>query len=216
MNIVDNIIEYFVGNEKISITDFDILIQYFSTTQKIYQYINCIVHSNNFLVDILKIFPKFSHHDVVTKAPKEQFQVHRVRKQILKLNVNLQEKVLHYHATKCREIINSTKVFNKTMKRMKDTHQMYKNDTIDILTTLISWTTHVKDMYTLSRMLYYISQGSQNIVSYDGNQHTLNYVEFFNNHAQDIAVPLYNQSIIENKRKHNITIPNTVVKQVIK
>lgn len=216
MSIVDNILEYLVNNETISIKDFDVLIQYFSTTQKMYQYMNCIVHSNNFIVDVLKIFPKFSHHDIVTKAPNEPFQVHRVRKQLLKLDTNLQAKLLNYHAAKCREIINSTKVFNKTMKRMRDTHQIYKNDTIDILMALISWTTHIKDMYTLSRMLYYVSQGAQHIVSYDGNQHTLNYVEFFNHYAQDIAIPMYHQSIIESPNKRNITIPNTTMKQVSK
>lgn len=90
------------------------------------------------------------------------------------------------------------KIIAKNAK--ENSYALNQNDALDLLVILLSWNSHMKDMYTLARVLYYVVHGNDNIISYDGNQHTLRYVEFFKKYMRNHAMLIYQESIID-KRK---------------
>lgn len=210
MNIVDSLVESLIinNNVKINIDNIEFLFSVFPTMSRLAKYINLIVLSDNFKNESEESFPSFDNHDMITNAPNINHKVHRIRKQILKLDKNLQRLLIKYHKDKCDDILTHTKEYNRIVKNAKQ-HNFILNqhDALDLLVVLMSWNNHMKDMYTLARMLYYILHGGDNIISYDGNQHTLNYVEFFKTYMSKDTDLLYNQSLIDKKNKKYLNIP---------
>lgn len=209
MNIVDSLIQNIIkGNLQVEINDVLSLATYFPSISKLVKYINLVVLSNNFKEDSYKLFPSFDNHDMITEDSQGMHIVHRIRKQILKLDTYMQKQLLKYHKDKCKLLLNNTKIYDKVIKNAKQhNYILNQHDAIDLLITLTSWTTHLKDMYTLARILYYIIHGNNNIVSYDGNQHTLNYVEFFEKYMDKTIELLHQQSILNKNSKKYLTIP---------
>lgn len=213
MDTADSLIESLIKNEEqIKIDKLKNLFSIFPTMSKIVQYINLVVLSNDIKNKSETLLPDFDNLDMVTNLPNTNHKVHRIRKQILKLDKSLQYLLIKYHKDKCKNISNQAVIYNRIIKNaIKHNYVLNQRDALDLLVIMMSWNNHMKDMYTLARMLYYIFNGNDNIISYDGNQHTLNYVEFFERYMNKDTKLIYYQSLLDIKNKKYLKIPKFYV-----
>ena len=95
---------------------------------------------------------------------------------LLKTNKNKNCSVTPYHKVKLHQ---KTKLYDKAMN-----NYILKNGTITqqdkyrIFYGLLEWGTHLKDLYTLARILYFFDK-TDTIISYDGAAHSKTYAYFF-------------------------------------
>jgi hypothetical protein len=184
----------------------------FPTVQSLKQYSDMMLLSNSFEKDIAQKLKRFEINVNDVAFYHNNKSVHRIRKQLLKLSNILQNKIIKYHNDVCDEFIHKYSKYDKAVSNIKkDNNNKYIHyDELFVLETLLAWTSHLKDVYTLSRMLYYIIKGHHNIVSYDGYAHTKRYVKFFKNYIDDTE-HVYTKSVINAKKKTYLTIPNKVL-----
>lgn len=182
----------------------------FPTVQTLKTYSDMMLLSNSFENQTSEVFNGFDLHfsDVVVVYKNKK--VHRIRKQLLKLDRKLQERIIKFHKDYCNNFIRKYSSYNTAVKNILKNNNNIHYDELVVLQTIIAWTSHLKDIYTLSRMLYYIIKGHKNIVSYDGYAHTQKYVNFFMNYLDDTE-HVYTHSIIQSKTYNYIKIPKTVL-----
>ncbi len=68
---------------------------------------------------------------------------------------------------------------------------------------LLKWGSHVKDLYTIARMLFYLDK-SNNIISYDGAAHSKTYALFFKRYMK--ATLLHREQNYKTINMFNYTI----------
>ena len=66
---------------------------------------------------------------------------------------------------------------------------------------LLKWGSHVKDLYTLARMIYYVDK-TDNILSYDGVLHSETYADFFKNYMK--AKVIYKENHVAKNTLYNL------------
>lgn len=192
------------------------ILQYFKTTQRFNEFANILLVSNDFNKSISQKFPKtISHHFIkntnLTNIPgTTKRTIHRIRKQILKLTPSDKKSLLEYHRHRCIEIIHETKEYDD-INKMKE---LSNAEHVIMLDTVMSWMTHIMDMYALARMLHYMNNNkSHTIAVYAGDYHTYNYMKFFSKYLKAKIVH-YQNTENTSKEKRCVTLPLEFVKKI--
>lgn len=192
------------------------ILECFKKTQDFKDLANILVLSDEFNTSIIEKFGKERSHyfigkDNLTNIPgTTKRTIHRVRKQFLKLSSPDRKILLKFHKDRCKEIIMKTKDYNEYIKH-KDKNKNATDQNGSVFYTLLLWMTHIMDMYTLSRILYYMytEKKSHTVVVYAGADHTFAYTRFFLNYKKAKFVH-YNK----NESKRCVTLPLEFVQKV--
>lgn len=79
--------------------------------------------------------------------------------------------------------------YDKCVHKILKTHIVNKEDALDIFYTLLLWTSHLKDIYTLSRILFYKrNKDAKIVITYDGASHTMTYKRFFTEYVENVYI----------------------------
>ncbi len=141
-------------------------------------FIDIMLKSDDYIKDIATLIPiRFrsyftNRYDLMLHQRK---YVTRLKKQMLKLPDSHQRLLLEFHEDRCNKLMEEHKAYDVFMTMSK---KITYNDIVGFGYALLDWGCHIKDLYTLARMLFYINK-SDNIVSYDGAFHTKVYADFF-------------------------------------
>ncbi len=104
---------------------------------------------------------------------------HKIHKQILKLPRGEQQLVRKFHKDMCRMLLSSTRAYDNSHYRLFNVEQKdYTEDMLNVLNNLLIWLSHLKDIYTICRMLFYMHK-THIVMSYDGDYHSQVYKFFF-------------------------------------
>ena len=104
---------------------------------------------------------------------------HKIYKQLNKLTEFEQKTLIRFHQDMCRTLLTQTKTYDKSHYHLFHTQKNnYYNDILNVFNCLLLWLSHLKDVYTICRMLYYMNK-NRVIISYDGDYHTQIYNKFF-------------------------------------
>lgn len=165
-------------------------ISWCNTTAKLKQYIDIILLSNDFASDAQAIIPAESQSLFVnnadlmlSRATSRSFakrkHVTRIKKQLTDLQPKYKKLLLTFHEDMCVKLHQKTKPYDKAMNNyILKNEKISRLDKYRIIYGLLQWGSHLKDLYTLARMLYYFDK-TKNIISYDGAAHSKTYAYFF-------------------------------------
>lgn len=178
-----------------------------SSIKKIARFINIVVKSNDYENDVSNLFSKtvasqliniksLTHrpNDITHRLPK----IHKVRKQLLKLTSGYRKAIMRFHKERCSELLHETSDYDNSVANIMKMKRIDAEDALYILHGLLLWFSHLKDMYTLCRVLYYIDK-TGTVVTYDGADHTQTYKRFFTNYLEDTK--LIHQHNMSKKKK---------------
>ncbi len=157
------------------------LISWCDTQQKLKAFIDIMLTSDDYIKSVSSLIP----HDVVRHyTNKYDLMIHqrkyisRLHKQLLVLTPEQQSHILKFHEDTCQRLIKKHNKYNEAMHH----YNVYKFHTRQneyyIANALFEWSFHIKDLYTIARMLQYIDK-TNNIISYDGAAHSRVYARFF-------------------------------------
>lgn len=189
--------------------DISVLPTYFKMTTCFKRLIDAMVKSNNYQESIKTLLQNV---DKNYNTP-----VHKIRKQLLKIkDRKVRASLLKFHKDRCQKIVQSTSAYNKIFKRNSTgTSLTYQEESV-VFDTLMAWFTHIMDMYTLARMMYYIEKGDSSLfVSYAGSLHTLNYLMFFMVYLEGSEMIHYQPESNVTKSKRCVTLPKTFVNTLV-
>lgn len=194
----------------------------FKNMKTLVKFINLIVSSDDYVKDIKALIQPGQVCDILTSdsitttAPGDSKRtVHRIRKQILKLNEKDRRCLLSYHRSKCRVISkDETMLTNARIKMMKKLSYCDSYDKLYVHETLLAYMTHLMDIYTIARMMYYIrTSDSKSIVSYAGATHSGAYMQFFQKYwAKEATVIHQHVESVHAKSKRCVSIPKEIIK----
>jgi hypothetical protein len=126
-------------------------LQKYNTTHKLKRFVNNIIHDKK----------------------------HKIFKQLSKLPRNEQGLVRKFHNDMCKMHISTTRAYDNSHYRLFHGEQKdYTDDMLNVLNHLLIWLSHLKDIYTICRMLFYL-QKTRIVMSYDGDYHSKVYEFFF-------------------------------------
>ena len=174
----------FTKTDETSISQMNFMqhISWCNTTKKLNQYIDIMLLSNDYIADIRNIIPQDSQSYFVNKVDLMLLQrkyVTRLKKQFNDLPSKYQELILAFHKDMCIKYHKQTQLYDKAMhKLILKQGNITKLDKYRIYFALLQWGVHLKDLYTLARMLYYFDK-TNNIISFDGAAHSRIYANFF-------------------------------------
>jgi hypothetical protein len=168
-----------------------VVISHFKNKNYFKKFADACVMSDNFINDIEGIF-KDNAELYVDKAHLTSFEngeknIHRIRKQIKKTSPEMQKALLKFHNRQCKELLEDQ--YNSHYKHARKLflkHESFDIEDSDIsnnlqvlYSTIRGWTSHLMDMYLLSRLIYYLEKSdSKNLLVYTGTKHTWNYQYF--------------------------------------
>jgi hypothetical protein len=155
----------------------------------------------------------------------DKHNIHRLRKQMLKLSPSSQYAIKRFHKHASKDIIED--YYNHEYKKVR--RQLLLQDTyddIDIIVLIVSiqkWLSHIMDLYVISRMLYIIeSRKTQTIVCYAGSNHAFMYQLFFEKFMRKNMTKLrwecnkaYGLTQKQEKQKRCVTIPLEIAKELM-
>lgn len=206
-------------------------ISWCDTLDKLKHYIDILLLSDDFISDVRKLIPNqyakhFTHkYDLIVFQRK---YITRIRKQFRTLSKTHQELLLKFHEDTCRTLKSKHRKYNVAMQRYITNHKKETKQKLDDVVTLANalliWGSHVKDLYTIARMLSYLDS-SNNLISYDGAAHSKTYSHFFVKYMKAKllhkvrnykTMNLFNHTITwaKNKDFRCVTLPITIVKEV--
>lgn len=104
---------------------------------------------------------------------------HKIGKQLNKLSRNDQRLIKRFHKDTCKTLLVLTKEYDYGHHQLfHENKKDYTKEMIVVFENLLLWLSHIKDIYTISRMLYYLRKTNL-LMSYDGDYHTQVYARFF-------------------------------------
>jgi hypothetical protein len=104
---------------------------------------------------------------------------HKIGKQISKLSRSDHRLIKRYHKDACQSLLVNTKEYDYGHHQLfHEDKDDYTRDMLIVFENLLLWLSYLKDIYTISRMLYYL-QKTNLVMSYDGDYHTQVYANFF-------------------------------------
>jgi hypothetical protein len=222
VDIMMTMYDLFIGNKEnkkehsVNIDFFN----HFKTTKNIKEFIDLLILSDDYRTSLEKcinepLFRKILHVESLTASPEVQKKkIHRVRKQILKLTQEYKKALLRFHNDRCKELMQETNDFNITTKKIKIQTTISREDALIVFHTLLLWLSHVKDIYTLARILYYLDK-TNTIISYDGGMHSMIYKRFFTDYIKGTKL-LYEVNKLNAKRVSRcVTLPYQYIKTII-
>jgi hypothetical protein len=161
-----------------------------------------VTRSKKIFMDFVRLFYKSDsmHHDmsqlmgarVAKKLFPHEKQITKIRKQLIKLPVNVQENIIEFIENKMEKFV-TTIDFNKIKKIDKifdPKNHVYSNldelydsvSEIEYLLTDIG--VYLVDLYTIARMYYYNHVIGSRVISFVGDMHSDNYRQFFKKYAK--------------------------------
>jgi hypothetical protein len=166
-------------------------ISWCDTLDKLKQFIDLMLLSDDYIFDVSSLIPKevlkhFTHkYDLMIYQRK---YITRLRKQFLSLTKEHQQLLVRFHEDRCKilkqahrhydiaikELINHYTELSQSREAPQKEPKLSNVDTFAY--ALLIWGSHVKDLYTIARMLL---DKSNNIISYDGAAHSKTYAMFF-------------------------------------
>jgi hypothetical protein len=198
----------------------------FKTTSRLKRFVDVVVREDDYVDAIRRMFhdsdlgDSFIHEDSLSYNPLNSEhklpRVHRIRKQVLKLNSKDVKSIMRFHKHRCGEIQKETMDYDKCIRNiLKIGHvDVHKEDALEIFYALLLWTSHLKDIYTLSRMLFYIrNKGAKTVVAYDGASHTMTYKRFFIEFVDNVML-IHEDNHIDDDNKRTrrcVSLPKTFV-----
>lgn len=180
------------------------------TLDKLKQFIDLMLLSDDYIFDVSSLVPKevlkhFTHkYDLMMHQRK---YITRLRKQFISLTKEHQQLLVRFHEDRCKILKNHHKQYDVAIKELlhhyaelpsrKAMQREPKVEHLDILANaLLKWGSHVKDLYTIARMLFYLDKSS-NIISYDGAAHSRTYAMFFKTYMK--AKVVYKENHFQQK-----------------
>jgi hypothetical protein len=169
-------------NEK-DIAQFNTLndISWCRTLDILKQFIDIMLTSDNYIEDVKHLIPHNVRHNFIYKndliVSKRKY-VTRLKIQFQNLTKEQQILVLKFHEDKCKELKKKHSQYNVAMKHYNEKKQLSAVGSVALFNALLLWGSHLKDLYTIARMLYYFDR-TDNIISYDGASHSKVYASFF-------------------------------------
>lgn len=154
------------------------IIKWCETLSHLKAFIDIMLKSDNYMKDISTLIPIRFRSYFTNKLDlmiHQRKYVTRLRKQMLKLPDSQQKLLLEFHEDRCKQLMKENNAYNVFMSMSR---KITYNDIVGFGYALLDWGSHVKDLYTLARMLFYVNK-TDNIVSYDGAFHTKTYADFF-------------------------------------
>lgn len=147
--------------------------------------------------------------------------IHRIRKQILKLSPALQRKLIKYHNDRCKILmtdllISKYDTFCKLILKTPSLVGRYSH-MFDVM--ILKWMSHVMDIYLIARVLYYIEKGaSKTVTVYTGSNHTSSVEHFLSNYLQKDTQELWTYDSLQKKTKDKrcVYIPKEIIQSMIK
>lgn len=210
-----------ITNSKLRVQyDFSLLFKHFRTTKHFKKLLDSLVTSNDFKKSINKLLK--NDKSLVSRFISSKYSdkpIHKIRKQLKKIkDKQMQSSLLRYYKYRCGDIVKNTKEYDSVIKRAtdKDAQQLTEDEEIVIANTLMAWFTHIADMYTLARMLYYMEKGDASVfVSYAGALHTLHYMMFFMAFIKGSTMIHYHPESKTNKNKRCVSLPKEFVASIL-
>lgn len=182
------------------------IISWSKTIHQLNQFIDIMLMSDDYISDVSEIIPSehrkhFTYkYDLMTHKRK---YVTRLRHQVLKLKPNHQQLIFTFHKDQCKQLIKQHIVYDVVMSNYIIKGEITPKYENAIAFTLLKWGSHVKDLYTLARMLYYIDK-SNHILSYDGAVHSDTYARFFRKYMK--AKTLHKENHSKTNHAKNISL----------
>ncbi len=184
-------------------------ISWCNTVQTLKTFLDSMLKSDDYIMSATNMIPHqyvkhFTHKYDLMKH--NRLYVTRLRKQLLQLKPQHQLNILTFHNDQCIKLMKKYKKYDKVMQHFIQTNALSASDVDVIALTLLKWGSHLKDLYTIARMLHYFDK-SKNIVSYDGVWHSKVYASFFKQFMS--ARIIYKETHIkENALFGGITVTN--------
>jgi hypothetical protein len=213
-------------------------ISWCDTLDKLKQFIDLMLLSDDYIFDVSKLIPKeFVKHftykyDLMTNKRK---YITRLRKQFLSLTKEHQQLLVRFHEDTCNKLKQKHRQYDIAMKEMvihyaelpQSRKALQKEPKVAHLNTLahalLKWGSHVKDIYTIARMLFYLDK-SNNIISYDGAAHSKTYATFFKTYMKAKVVHKenhYRKTIFSSTPKFTngnqfrcVKLPKSIIQEV--
>jgi hypothetical protein len=215
------------------------VISWCDTLDKLKQFIDLMLLSDDYIFDVSNLIPKkvlkhFTHkYDMMIYQRK---YITRLRKQCLSLTKEHQQLLVRFHEDTCKALKQKHKQYDIAMKELihhytelpqsREAPQKEPKlaDVNTVAFALLIWGSHVKDLYTLARMLHYLDK-SNNIISYDGAAHSKTYALFFKKYMKGKLlhkehnykhINMFNLkiSLFKGKEFRCVHLPKKVVKEV--
>lgn len=210
-------------------------ISWCDTVDKLKQFIDIMLLSNDYIADVSNLIPKnvLKHftqkHDLMVYQRK---YITRLRKQFLSLTKEHQQLLVRFHEDTCKALKQQHRKYDAAMKQIvhhyaelpKSQKEPGMTDLHTLANALLKWGSHVKDLYTLARMLFYLDK-SNNIISYDGAAHSKTYALFFKKYMKAKllhreqnykTINMFNYTIIwaKNTGFRCVELPKKVIEEV--
>jgi hypothetical protein len=182
-HIIDSIDEILFGQWQIKDYSFVETLRQYTTVKRLHKFVNSLINNNN----------------------------HKIFKQINKLSRDKQLLLKQFHRDICKQLIDTTHEYDYSHYQLYHVEKKtvdYMGDLAIIHRCLLLWLSHLKDIYTLARMLYFMNK-SNVIMSYDGDYHTQLYNHFFVNYLHRTR-----HIWSFNKGKRCVEIPSAILQQI--
>lgn len=179
----------------------DELVLQFRDAKYLKQFADILVKSDDYKKSITTLFPETIAQRLLSSNPvgskKQTSKIHRIRKQILKLPKNIQQRLLVFHNDRCREIIKN--------------YNTNGNEFYVIFDSILPMLTHLMDMYLLARLLHYIKKkDTKHVVTYTGTMHTNNYIMFFTKYMKEAKLVYHEDNTDAKRVKWCVTLPSSI------
>jgi hypothetical protein len=197
--------------------DLSLLTKHFRNVKHFKKLLDAMVLSNDYKKSIHALLSDSQYATRFISYKYSNKTVHKLRKQVLKIqDRKMRKSLLKFHQDQCSRIIKTNQEYNDVMKRARHNAKLTQEDESVILGTLMAWLTHITDMYTLARMLYYIDKRDANVfVSYAGATHTLHYLMFFMAYIQGSTMVHYQPESESKRTKRCVHLPKHYVSNLV-
>lgn len=164
------------------------VIKDFCSINMFVDYVNACVLSNDYVKSITKLFVddkekanKYIVSKALTNFSTSKYNIHKIRKQLLKLTPKERKSIIRYHNDKLQKLMSMSfsKQYTENRNQFLNNPSLYTPFAARINNVIHHYLAHLMDIYHLSRMIHYLSKSSNLIVSYTGSHHTHNYIEYF-------------------------------------
>lgn len=206
------------------------VISHFKTKNYFKKFADACVKSDNFINDMEVLFKDnaaiYLDKKHLTSFVNGEKNIHRIRKQIKKTSPEMQKALLKFHNIQCKELLEDQyNSYYKHARKLFLKHESFDIEDSDISNnlpvlylTIRGWTSHLMDMYLLSRLMYYLERNdSKNLVVYTGTKHTWNYQYFLEKLVSKNFKKKWQQdkAYYMGKNKRCMDIPKEIIEDIM-
>jgi hypothetical protein len=215
-----------LSNKNVSQIDEDVLLATlgivydFKNKSYFKKFVDACVKEDNHIVKMKNLFNDRANLYIDKKGLtnfNELKNIHRIRKQILKLSKSMQQAVIKYHNDECKSLLQDSYVYDYAKERKKFIKEQKLGTEAPFVVDIVikKWLTHLMDIYSIARILYYIEKGTQkNIVSYTGANHAYSFTNFFKNYITSDIEWEYNSETEKASELRCVYLPLNINKKI--